>query len=105
MSKSDAWLPCVVVPLFVQPTLKLTLYEFGSPDGMLVVNVNTPHVKSVQTGGVAPKGVEGFDAANGPPLKLKLGPEGDTMPAEGVVATTSGIATKKKINEASAFKK
>ena len=51
----------------------------------MIVRANTPQVRSVQTGGVVPRGVEGFGAVNGPPVKLRLGVEGDTVPLDGVV--------------------
>jgi hypothetical protein len=43
---------------------------------------------------LSPVGLDGFDTANGPPEKLMLGFEGESVPLEGVVpASTDSVKT------------
>ena len=51
-------------------------------------NANTPQVASTQTGGVAPTGLDGLETAKGPPEKLIVGFDGDSVPLDGVVAAS-----------------
>src|SRR2546421_2320761 len=53
---------------------------------MATVSANCPQVVSVQTGGVSPVGLEGFDTWNGPPVKVMTGFVGESVPLAGVVA-------------------
>src|SRR5438045_8095771 len=58
---------------------------------METVMANCPHVTSAaQTGGVLPSGSRGFDAANGPPVKLIVFP-GEIVPPDGVVAAIAAL--------------
>src|ERR1043165_9913341 len=52
---------------------------------MFMVSAKTPQIWSVQTGGVLPSGLDAFGAAKGPPVKVRLGFEGETVPLDGVV--------------------